>query len=169
MAKILRLLEATTALGDTQPPPTALQDDATVALLTQTEFLKDPAGHSAGGKRLAVRVAAADRVEDLAPHLAHIELVAIEFPGPGEGRGYTYARLLRQRYDFRGEIRAVGPAVKQDLLFFMVRCGFDAFELAPTENVDEARQALRRFTLAYQAAVPRPFIAEPRFTAAHRG
>ena len=169
MAKILRLLEATTALGDSQPPPTALQDDTAGAVLTQAEFLADPGGHSAGGKRLAVRVAPADRVEDLAPHLAHVGLVAIEFPGPGEGRGYTYARLLRQRYDFRGEIRAVGPAVKQDLLFFMVRCGFDAFELAPAENVDEARHALRRFTLAYQAAVPRTFVQEPRFTAAHRG
>jgi uncharacterized protein (DUF934 family) len=169
MAKILRLLEPTTALGETQPPPTVLQDDTGGAMLTQAEFLADPAGHSAGGKRLAVRVAPADRVEDLAPHLANVALVAIEFPGPGEGRGYTYARLLRQRYGFNGEIRAVGPGVKQDLLFFMVRCGFDAFELAAGENVAEARQALRRFTLAYQPAVPRAFIEELRFTAAHHG
>jgi uncharacterized protein (DUF934 family) len=73
--------------------------------------------------------------------------------------------LLRQRYGYQGEIRAVGPAVKQDLLFFMVRCGFDAFELAPGENLAEARQALRRFTLAYQPAVPRGAVREPRFTA----
>jgi uncharacterized protein (DUF934 family) len=156
MQKILRLPEAPEA-GTAGPD---------VPLIAQAELLADPARYSAGGTRVGVRVAPSDRVEDLAPHLAHIALVAIEFPGPGEGRGYTYARLLRQRYAFRGEIRAVGPAVKQDLLFFMVRCGFDAFDLAPDQNLAEARQALGRFTLAYQPAVPRTAVREPRFTAA---
>jgi uncharacterized protein (DUF934 family) len=147
-------------------PPEAVESAVAEALLTQAQLLRDTAAHTAGGSRLGVRVAPADRVEDLSPHLAHIGLVAIEFPGPGEGRGYTYARLLRQRYGFTGEIRAVGPAVKQDLLFFMVRCGFDAFELADGENLAEARLALHRFTLAYQPAVPRPDVQEARFTAA---
>jgi uncharacterized protein (DUF934 family) len=156
MQKILRLPEA----------PEAATAGVNVALLTQAELLADPARYSAGGAQVGVRVAPADRVEDLAPQLAHIALVAIEFPGPGEGRGYTYARLLRQRYGYQGEIRAVGAAVKQDLLFFMVRCGFDAFDLAPGENLAEARQALRRFTLAYQPAIPLAAVREPRFTAA---
>jgi uncharacterized protein (DUF934 family) len=156
MQKILRLPEVaeTGTAGDD------------VALLTQTEFLADPGRYSTGGARVGVRVSPADRVEDLAPQLAHVTVVAIEYPGPGEGRGYTYARLLRQRYGFKGEIRAVGPGVKQDLLFFMVRCGFDAFDLAAGENFTEARQALQRFTLAYQPAVPRAAVREPRFTAA---
>jgi uncharacterized protein (DUF934 family) len=157
MQKILRLPEA--AESDA-----ATTDDA--ALLTQTEFLADPGRYTGDGAQVGVRVAPADRVEALAPQLAHVALVAIEFPGPGEGRGYTYARLLRQRYGFKGEIRAVGPAVKQDLLFFMVRCGFDAFDLAPGQNLTEARQALGRFTLAYQPALPRTAVREPRFTAA---
>ena len=90
-----------------------------------------------------------------------VALVAIEFPGPGDGRGFTSARLLRQRYGFKGEIRAVGAGVKQDLLFFMVRCGIDAFDLVATENLAEARQALRRFTLAYQPAVPNAAVGGP--------
>jgi uncharacterized protein (DUF934 family) len=155
MPKLLLLPEA---------PADAGSDD--VPLIPQAEFLKDPAGHSAGGRKIGVRVAPADQIEDLAPHLAQVAVVAIDFPGPGEGRGYTYARLLRQRYGFRGEVRAVGAAVKQDLLFFMVRCGFDTFELVATENLTEARAALHRFTLAYQPAVPRADIPEPRFTAA---
>ena len=158
MQKILRLPEAVT--------DSAAAED--IPLLPQGEFLADPGKHSGGGNRLGVRVAPADEVEDLAPHLPHIGVVAIEFPSPGEGRGYTYARLLRQRYGFKGEIRAVGPAVKQDLLFFMVRCGFDAFDLAAGQNLAEARQALGRFTLAYQPAVPRAAVREPRFTAARR-
>ncbi len=154
MRKILRLPEA------------ALVDDSAGESISQTEFLSDVAAHSVPGARVVVRVAAADRVEDLSPHLAAIAVVAIEFPSPGEGRGYTYARLLRQRYGFSGQVRAVGAAVKQDLLFFMVRCGFDAFELAPSENVDEARQALHRFALAYQPAVPNVAVRQARFTAA---
>jgi uncharacterized protein (DUF934 family) len=158
MPKILRLPEA----ADTDAA------DSKFALLTQADFLADPQGHTAGGKRVAVRVAPADRVEDLAPHLAQVAWVAIEFPAPGEGRGYSYARLLRQRYGYKGEIRAVGAAVKQDLLFFMARCGFDAFELVPGQNLEEARQALHRFTLAYQPAVPLSAVKEARFTAVRR-
>jgi uncharacterized protein (DUF934 family) len=157
MPKILRLPEAS---GDAV--------DAALPLLAQVEFLSDPARHVQAGKPLAVRVAPADRVEALAPHLSAIAVIAIEFPNPGDGRGYTSARLLRQRHGFKGEIRAVGAAVKQDLLFFMARCGIDAFELAATENVAQARQALRRFTLAYQPAVPYGAVREARFTAARR-
>jgi uncharacterized protein (DUF934 family) len=157
MAKILRLPEASVDAVDAQLP-----------LIRQADLLSDPGRYTPGGTALAVRVAPADKVEDLAPHLPGIALVAIEFPTPGEGRGYSAARLLRQRYGFKGEIRAVGAAVKQDLLFFMARCGIDAFELVGTEDVAQARQALQRFTLAYQPAVPRSAVREARFTAARR-
>src|SRR6185436_16610558 len=63
--------------------------------------------------KLGVLLAPADRVEDLAADLPRLSLVALNFTGPGEGRGYTAAKLLRQRYHFTGEIRAVGH-VKQD-------------------------------------------------------
>lgn len=158
MERFLRLREAADADGAAH---------SEVPLISQSDLLADPGSHTAGVGRVGVRVAPADQVHDLAPLLAHVAVVAIEFPGPGEGRGYTYARLLRQRYGFKGEVRAVGPAVKQDLLFFMVRCGFDTFDLAPGENLAEARRALQRFTLAYQPAVPRDAVQEPRFTAAH--
>ncbi|HTY50947.1 MAG TPA: DUF934 domain-containing protein [Steroidobacteraceae bacterium] len=131
-----------------------------VALAT---FLADPVAWA--DQPVGVRVAPGDRVEDLAPHLPRLGLVAIEFPGPGEGRGYTCARLLRQRYGFAGEVRAVGPAVRQDLLFFMARCGFDSFELAPGEDAAQALQALSRYTLAYQRGVPYPPVREARFSA----
>ncbi len=163
MRKILRLPEtAGTATGEPQ-----LVADGSAELIPQREFLADPARYTGAGRRVGVRVAPADEVEELAPHLASLALVGIEFPGPGDGRGFTSARLLRQRLAFQGEIRAVGAGVKQDLLFFMVRCGINAFELVATENVAEARQALRRFTLAYQPAVPYAAVQEPRFTAAH--
>jgi uncharacterized protein (DUF934 family) len=99
--------------------------------------------------KLGVRVGPAARIEELAAELPRLALVAIEFPGPAEGRGYTLARLLRDRYRFSGEIRAVG-VVKRDQIFFMSRCGFDAFELSAGEDFEGALESLGTFTYAYQ-------------------
>jgi uncharacterized protein (DUF934 family) len=118
--------------------------------------------HAYPGK-LGVRLAPADPAEDLEAQLSRFSLVACEFPGPGEGRGYTQARLLRSRFQFKGEVRAVGAAVKQDLLFIMSRCGFDSFELAAGQKEAEALQALDRYSVAYQPAEPVPSIKQQRF------
>ena len=74
--------------------------------------------------------------------------MSIEFPGPSEGRGYTQARLLRERYAFKGELRASGY-VRHDQLFFMARCGFNAFEL-PEHELQDASAAFMTFTATYQ-------------------
>ena len=139
---------------------------AAARIVPLAEFRRDPAGALSAAQRLGVQLAPTDAVTELVPFLGQLGLVALEFPNPGDGRGYTSARMLRQRYGFKGEIRAVGAGVKQDLLFFMARCGIDSFDLADTENEAEARQALQRFTLAYQPAVPRSAVREARFTAA---
>lgn len=100
--------------------------------------------------RLGARISPADRVEDLAADLPRLNLVAVEFPNPGDGRGYSQGRLLRARLGFWGELRAVGAGVKQDQVFLLARCGFDAMEVAPGEDLEAARLALRRYTVAYQ-------------------
>src|SRR4051812_37825577 len=117
--------------------------------------------------RLGVRLAPGDQVEDLADDLQRLSLVAVEFPSAGEGRGFSQGRLLRSaRFGFKGELRAVGAGVKQDLLFILARCGFDAFELAPGQKVDEALRAFERYTVAYQPAEPLSSIAQQRYHAA---
>lgn len=113
--------------------------------------------------RLGVRLSPADAVEDLTADIKLFALVAVEFPGPGEGRGYSQARLLRSRLQFEGELRAVGAAVKQDLLFIMSRCGFDAFDLASGQKIDEAVAALDRYSVAYQPAERVASIRQQRF------
>ena len=115
---------------------------------------------------LGVRLSPADAVESLAEDLHRLLLVAAEFPGPGDGRGYTQGRLLRSRYQFKGELRAVGAGVKQDLLFIMSRCGFDSFELAPGQKIDEALAALERYSVAYQPAEPVAAIEQQRYHSA---
>ena len=81
--------------------------------------------------------------------------VEVHFPKFGDGRGYSIARLLRERYGYRGELRAVGH-ITRDLLFFLESCGFDAFELREGENPQEALAAFEDFSESYQASVARP-------------
>jgi uncharacterized protein (DUF934 family) len=115
--------------------------------------------------RLGVRLAPADPTEQLSDELSRLALVAVEFPNPGDGRGYSHARLLRQRLHFKGELRAVGAGVKQDQVFLLARCGFDAIDLAPGENLDEALKALQRYTVAYQPGDPSVRVGRQRFFA----
>jgi len=109
---------------------------------TLAEFLAD-----AGAA--AVQLEPADAVERLAPHIARLQLVVVHFPRDGEGRGFTQGQLLRQRYGYRGELRARGM-FKRDYLFFLARCGFDAFEPNPAENLAAALTAFDSFTVGYQ-------------------
>ena len=112
------------------------------------QWRNEPQTWLARGTRLGVVLAPADRVETLAPDLRHFALVAAEFPGPSDGRGYSQARLLRERYGFAGELRATGY-VRHDQLFFLARCGFNSFQLAERDLID-ALAALSTFTAAYQ-------------------
>ncbi len=101
--------------------------------------------------RLGVQVAAGEDVGELAPHLDALALVALDFPKLTDGRAFSSARLLRERMGFRGELRAVG-AVLRDQLFYMVRCGFDAFEIAHADAAETFAAAMREQTVVYQPA-----------------
>jgi uncharacterized protein (DUF934 family) len=99
--------------------------------------------------RLGLRLKSDQSPALVADDLGHFELVALEFPRFGDGRAYSYARLLRERYGFTGELRAVGNVLRDQLLF-MLRCGFDAFEVANEYAVEAWREALAEFELFYQ-------------------
>jgi uncharacterized protein (DUF934 family) len=104
----------------------------------------------ARGSRLGLQIAPAHKVEIVAQDLQFFALIAAEFPGPADGRGYTQGRLLRERFDFKGELRATGY-VRRDQLFFLARCGFNSFELSDAD-IEEAHSALLTFSAAYQPA-----------------
>ena len=119
-------------------------------VLSLAEFV---AARAAGADAAATapRLVPADvDLSPLEPWVASLPLVAITFPSSGDGRGYTQARLLRDRYGYRGELRAVGNGVRVDQVYFLARCGFDSFDLAPGEKPDIAIAQLDRFTVAYQ-------------------
>jgi len=110
---------------------------------------------------LGVRLMPADDVAVLKNDLARISLIALEFGGMGEGRGYSQAQLLRRRYGFTGEIRAVGK-IQRDQLFYMARCGFDAFEFPEGTDFDVALTAFGDYTVAYQSSTDRGLDLEKR-------
>ena len=90
--------------------------------------------------------------ESIADSLEHFQVIAINFPAFTDGRGFSYARLLRERFGYKGELRAIGD-VLQDQLFFMQRCGFDAYVIRADRDPEAALAGLDDFTVAYQSGV----------------
>ena len=105
--------------------------------------------------KLGVWVDANEGPEALAGDVQRFPLIAVNFPKFGDGRGYSIARLLRERYGYRGELRAIGD-VLHDHLYFMEQCGFDAFALREDQDAQEALSAFDTFSDSYQATVLRP-------------
>ncbi|HJR69849.1 MAG TPA: DUF934 domain-containing protein [Gammaproteobacteria bacterium] len=105
----------------------------------------------ARGTPLGIRLRSDQSPELVAAELPHFALVALEFPKFRDGRAYSYARLLRERYGFKGELRAVGDVLLEQLLF-MLRTGFDAFELTSDDPLRDYRIALADFSVWYQPA-----------------
>jgi len=107
--------------------------------------------------KLGVQIKSDQTAQDIAADLEKLSVVAIEFPKFRDGRGFSTARLLRDRYGYKGEIRAVGHVIRENL-FYMTRCGFDAFELAPGKDIQDGLTAFEEFHVTYQAAAddPRP-------------
>ena len=93
--------------------------------------------------------------EVLAGDLESLAVIGVNFPRFADGRGYSTARLLRERYGYGGEIRAIGD-VLHDQLFFMRRCGIDAYAVRADKDIEEALAGFGDFPEAYQAAADQP-------------
>lgn len=137
-------------------------DDATLpdgpALIPLARLLAEPpTGRNA---ELGVTVPPATRPEDIAPLLDRVSLVAIEFPKFRDGRGFTIARTLRERYGYTGEIRAVGHLLP-DQHSHALRCGFTTVAVADDADLGPWQAALAWFHVAYQpdAADDEPILS----------
>jgi uncharacterized protein (DUF934 family) len=113
---------------------------------------------SSNSRRVGVRIESDQEVEVLAYDLPRIAVVALAFPKYRDGRAYTSARLLRERFGYQGQVRAVGD-VLQEQAGFMVRCGFDAFEPADGATPEAWTKAARRFRHVYQRAADDRVVA----------
>jgi uncharacterized protein (DUF934 family) len=92
-------------------------------------------------------------IADLAPFLGRLAVVALVFPSFKDGRAYSQARLLRERFGFRGELRATGEVLR-DQFIFLVRAGFDALDVVKAEDAEAFAPALARYTVFYQPTSP---------------
>jgi uncharacterized protein (DUF934 family) len=89
------------------------------------------------------------RVAELEPWLGHLALIALNFPKFRDGRAYSQARLLREHFGFRGTLRATGDVLR-DQFHFLVRAGFDSFEVKKPADAEVFAEVLGRYSVVYQ-------------------
>ena len=104
---------------------------------------------------VGIWLASDEEAEALETDLPHFALIALDFPAFTDGRSYSNARLLRDRYAYKGELRAIGDVFK-DVILFMKRCGFDAFVVKADKDINEAFKGLDDFSEFYQGATDEP-------------
>ncbi|MFT4045210.1 MAG: DUF934 domain-containing protein [Solimonas sp.] len=113
-------------------------------------WLQERAALADGQRPVGVRLPNTVSIDDVWPQIADRPLIELDFPSFGDGRAYSQARVLRERFRYTGEIRATGQAVVRDQLQSMRRVGIDSFVLRTDQDPDICLQALNDFDLAYQ-------------------
>ncbi|MCB1954599.1 MAG: DUF934 domain-containing protein [Rhodocyclaceae bacterium] len=130
---------------------------------------KSAAAELADRGELGVWLAPDEDPAEIAPALSGLDVVAVAFPKFADGRGYSTAALLRTRYGYQGELRAIGDVLR-DQFFYLTRCGFDALQPQEarytSEQLEAALASLGDFSEPYQGAVDR---AEPVWRRHARG
>ena len=109
------------------------------------------------GSPFGVGLQSGEAAADIAGDISHLDLIALEFPAFTDGRAYSTARLLRERYGYMGELRAVGHVLRDQFLF-MRRCGFDTFEVRDND-AGVWQEAVREINIFYQPAGDRRITA----------
>jgi uncharacterized protein (DUF934 family) len=145
-----RIIKYGTITEDQRPgvdPDSAQPASGQVCTLEQWQQLPDKRGS-------AVQLEPGQPPAPLLDHLDQLELVVIHFPVFTDGRGFSYGRELRER-GYSGELRAAGHFMR-DQLTYLVRCGFDAFQMADDADLEAALSSLEDFSEHYQAAIDKP-------------
>ncbi len=109
----------------------------------------------ASARVIGVKIPNTIDIAGVLPEIADRPLIALDFPAFPDGRAYSQARLLAERFAYKGELRATGRAVVRDQIGFMVRCGFTSFELREGQDPAACLAAIHEFSLPYQQAADR--------------
>lgn len=132
---------------------TYVEDDAPLpegaVIVSFTRWQDEKDALIARGTPLGVKLLSGEEPAPLKDDLDKLDVIALDFPMFKNGRAYSYARLLRSRYGYKGEMRATGDVLR-DQLFFMARCGFDAFEVSQRITLDAFKEALGEISVVYQ-------------------
>jgi uncharacterized protein (DUF934 family) len=127
----------------------ALLPDSGAVLVTAARFLADPDAVLARPGGAGVIWPNDRDIDALVPYLDRLTAVALVFPVFRDGRAYTQARLLRERYRFKGELRATGQVLR-DQFVFMLRAGFDAFDVRKQSDAAAFAGVAQRYSVFYQ-------------------
>jgi len=138
----------------------ALPDDGAI-LVPAARLLENPASFLDRKDKIGVIWPNNRDVDDLVPYLDRLAVVALVFPIFRDGRAYSQARLLRERFSYRGELRATGQVLR-DQFVFMLRAGFDSFEVKKQSDAEAFAQTVKRYSVFYQPT------GDGRLTALHR-
>ena len=109
--------------------------------------------------KLGVLLEPTSDIGNLTPYLGHIKIVLLPFGVFSDGRAFSQAKLLRDRYAFNGNIRAIGDVIP-DQLQFMQRCGFNQFEISEQVDLQLAFRAFTEITLSYQPGLNKSLYSE---------
>lgn len=134
--------------------------DGPVILPLKT-YLEQQAQWRESGRSVGVWLDEDEMADDVADALEGLELIAIAFPKFADGRGFSKARLLRERLGFSGEIRAIGDFLP-DQVFYMHRCGVNAFACRSESEAETTLSLLDTFSVRYQADVDSPPLFNQR-------
>jgi uncharacterized protein (DUF934 family) len=118
-------------------------------LISAARFLEDPEMLSRRAGKTGVIWPNNRDVDDIVPYLDRLAAVALVFPTFRDGRAYSQARLLRERYGYEGELRAIGQVLR-DQFVFMQRAGFDAFEVKKQSDAEAFAATVQRYSVFYQ-------------------
>jgi uncharacterized protein (DUF934 family) len=130
------------------PDGAELPGDGAV-LVTATRLLEDPEALLTRSGKVGVIWPNNRDVDDLVPFLGRLAVVALVFPTFRDGRAYSQARLLRERYSYDGELRATGQVLR-DQFVFMLRAGFDAFQVKKQADAEAFTVTAKRYSVFYQ-------------------
>lgn len=143
--------DAWLAVGDEGALNEVAPHARTPVIVTLERWQRDREALAGREGPLGIRLRSDQSPELIADDLDRFDLVALEFPVFTDGRAYSYARLLRERYRYGREVRAVGNVLR-DQLQFMRRAGFDAFDVDGAGTPEELLACLSEIGVAYQAA-----------------
>jgi uncharacterized protein (DUF934 family) len=118
-------------------------------LVSAQRFLEDPETLLKRAGKVGVIWPNNRAVDDLVPYLDRLAAVSLVFPSFRDGRAYSQARLLRERHGYDGELRASGQVLR-DQFVFMLRAGFDAFEVKKDADADAFAETVKRYSVFYQ-------------------
>ena len=118
-------------------------------LVPAAHFLEDPEALLRRPGKVGVVWPNNRDIDELVPYLDRLAAVAVVFPSFRDGRAYSQARLLRERYRFQGELRATGQVLR-DQFVFMLRAGFDALDVKKEKDADAFAETVKRYTVFYQ-------------------